>query len=449
MTKGLLKKRRLRAVITACLAFFLLFAFGSAAGAREITDRDITWEVMEKLLDDEWVSSHFIDVETNAGIVTLTGPVNNLLEKERAPEVASTVKGVRAVVNRVTVRPVKCTDAQIREDIEQALLDDPAMEVYEVSIEVKDGIVTLGGTVDSWLKRELSERRAKGVGGVLEVRNRITVEYKARRPDRDIEEEVKARLQWDVWLNDAIITVDVKDGKVRLRGSVGSAAKKERAYEDAWIAGVSLVNQQGLKINRFLTDKFQRVEKYGVKSDSEVEEALRDAFMHDPRVSPFTPGIAVDDGMVTLSRVVGSMKAKKAAEEDARNTVGAWWVRNHLQVPQDIEPDDNEIARRVREALAQDPNIEQHEVAVTVRNATVYLSGTVDTAFEKSRAEEVVSGIEGVVKIENNLEVFKGWRWEVKNKRVIQQDFLSSLWRDPFIESDRADMMGMDGIAFL
>jgi osmotically-inducible protein OsmY len=442
MTKGLLKKRRLRAAITACLALFLFFSLNSAAGAREITDRDITWEVMEKLIEDEWVSSHLIDVETNAGIVTLTGPVNNLLEKERAPEVASTVKGVRAVVNRVTVRPVKRTDAQICKDIEQALLDDPATEIYEVSIEVKDGIVTLGGTVDSWLKRELYERRAKGVGGVLEVRNRITVEYKAQRADRDIEEEVKARLRWDVWLNDAIITVDVTDGKVRLRGSVGSAEEKERVYGDAWIAGVSSVDQGGLKVNRLLRDRLRRVEKYAAKSDSEVEEALRDAFMHDPRVSSFSPGIAVDDGMVTLSGLVGNLKAKKAAEEDARNTVGARMVRNHLQVPHDVELGDNEIASLVREALARDPYIERHEITVTAGNATVYLMGTVDTAFEKFRAEEVVSGIEGVVEIENNLEVYKSWQWEAKNDRVIQQDFLSSLWRDPFTESDQADVTG-------
>jgi osmotically-inducible protein OsmY len=447
MTRGLLKTRRLRAVITAWLAFLLFFALGSAIGATEITDREITWEVMEELIEDEWVSSHFIDVETNAGIVTLTGPVNNLLEKERAAEVASTVKGVRAVVNRVTVRPVKRSDAQIREDIEQALLDDPATEVYEVSIEVKDGIVTLGGTVDSWLKRDLSERRAKGVRGLMEVRNRITVEYKARRPDREIEEEVKARLRWDVWLDDALITVDVEDGKVMLSGSVGSAAEKERACEDAWIAGVSSVNHRGLKVSRLLRDKLHRVEKYSGKSDNEVEKALRDAFLYDPRVSPFTPRIEIDDGRVTLSGVVGNLKAKKAAEEDARNTVGVWRVRNHLQVHQEVELSDNEIARRVREALSRDPYIERHEVTVTVTNARVYLMGMVDTAFEKSRAEDVVSGIEGVVEIENNLKVYKGWRWEAKNDWAIQQDFLSFIWRDPFIESDQADVTGMDGIA--
>jgi hypothetical protein len=69
----LLRTRRLRAVITAWLGLFFFFGLGSAIEAEEITDRDITWEVMEKLLEDEWVSSHFIDVETNAGIETLAG----------------------------------------------------------------------------------------------------------------------------------------------------------------------------------------------------------------------------------------------------------------------------------------------------------------------------------------------------------------------------------------
>jgi len=128
--------------------------------------------------------------------------------------------------------------------------------------------------------------------------------------------------------------------------------------------------------------------------------------------------------------------------------VGAWKVQNHLQVHQERELGDHEIARRAREALALDPYIERHGVTVTVRNATVYLTGTVDTALEKSRAEEVVSGIEGVVEIENWIEVYKGWRWDAKNDRVIQRDFLSSPWRDPFIESGQADVTGLDGTAF-
>jgi osmotically-inducible protein OsmY len=449
MTRRLLRTRPLRAVITALPAFFLFFALSPAVGAREITDRDITWEVMEGLIEDQWVSSDLLDVETNAGIVTLTGPVNNLLEKERALEVASTVEGVRAVVDLVTVKPVKRTDAQIREHIEQALLDDPATDVYEVSVEVKDGIVTLGGTVDSWLKKELSERRAKGVGGVMEVRNRITVKYKAKRADREIAEEIKARLLWDVWLDDALINVDVENGKVTLSGSVGSAVEVERAYADSWIAGVSSVSYRGLKVNRLLRDELRRVGEYPARSDSELKEALKDALLHDPRVSPSTPRIAVDDGMVTLSGAVGNLKAKKAAEEDAQNTVGAWKVRNHLQVHHVRELGDTEIARRVSEALSLDPYLAWHEVTVTVRNARVCLMGTVDAAFEKSRAEEVVSGIEGVLEIENSIEVSKGWRWEAKNNWGIQQDFLGSLWRDPFIGSDRADVTGMDPVAAL
>jgi len=58
-----------------------------------------------------------------------------------------------------------------------------------------------------------------------------------------------------VWLSDALITVDVEDGKFTLSGSVGSAAEKERAYGDAWIAGVSSVNHGGLMANRLLRDR--------------------------------------------------------------------------------------------------------------------------------------------------------------------------------------------------
>jgi len=56
--------------------------FLSHAGA--VTDREITWEVMARLIEDEWVGSHFIEVETEGGIVTLSGPVEDLLSKRRA-----------------------------------------------------------------------------------------------------------------------------------------------------------------------------------------------------------------------------------------------------------------------------------------------------------------------------------------------------------------------------
>jgi osmotically-inducible protein OsmY len=68
------------------------------------------------LLNDSGVPAYLIDVSTRDGIVTLSGWVDSLLAKERASEIAATIKGVRAVVNRIAITTVR-PDEEILEDV--------------------------------------------------------------------------------------------------------------------------------------------------------------------------------------------------------------------------------------------------------------------------------------------------------------------------------------------
>ena len=89
-------------------------AFAGLVAAREIKDIDITLAIERQLQKDEGVPAHLIDVRTKDGIVTLSGPVENLLARERAPEIAATIKGVRSVINFIDVLSIIRSDAQIR-----------------------------------------------------------------------------------------------------------------------------------------------------------------------------------------------------------------------------------------------------------------------------------------------------------------------------------------------
>jgi hypothetical protein len=95
--------------------------FPCALQVIEVNDNTIMWEVMAELIEEESVDAHFIDVVVNKEIVTLTGSVDNLPAKERATEVVETVKGVRAVVSLIEVKPVFRDDEQIKEDVQHAL----------------------------------------------------------------------------------------------------------------------------------------------------------------------------------------------------------------------------------------------------------------------------------------------------------------------------------------
>ena len=94
-------------------------------------------------------------------------------------------------------------------------------------------------------------RIAKGVKGVKEVRNDLTINYLSKRTDPEIAAEIKTRLQWDIWMNGDLIHLVVENGNVTLTGTLGSAIGKSRAFDDAWVNGVTSVNDSGLKIMPF------------------------------------------------------------------------------------------------------------------------------------------------------------------------------------------------------
>ena len=110
-----------------------------------------------------------VDVSTSQGIVTLSGSVDNLLAKERAVKIAESIRGVRGVIDRITVTPVSRPDADIRKDILTALLQDPATESYQVAVSVQDAVATLTGSVGSYAEKQLAARIAQwsqgGQGG--------------------------------------------------------------------------------------------------------------------------------------------------------------------------------------------------------------------------------------------------------------------------------------------
>jgi osmotically-inducible protein OsmY len=121
-----------------CLLYNLLSAPVPAAEQR-LDDKTITLAVETELAGDPQISAPLIDVQTTEGVVVLSGFVDHLLARERAQQQAERIKGVRAVVNNLTVKPLRRADAEILGDVKQAFLHDAATDSYEVLVQVKDG----------------------------------------------------------------------------------------------------------------------------------------------------------------------------------------------------------------------------------------------------------------------------------------------------------------------
>lgn len=394
--------------IALVLAVCLVVPVPSAMGAVDVTDMEITDAVENEMMFDQAVPLAPIDVSTESGIVTLSGNVTNLLAKRRAGRLAETVTGVRSVINQINVQPaVDRPAAEIQADIENALLMDPATESYNVDPTVADGVVTLTGTVQSWQERRLAEKVAAGVRGVTAVQNEIDVNYRTDRPDSDIRNDIQEALRWDTLVDHGLIDVTVNDGEVTLYGTVGSAAEKSRAITDAWVANVTDVDASGLAVKSWARDNLLREGKYATASDAEIRQALVDALARDPRVYSFNVQSEVEGGVVTLRGEVDNLKARRAAANVARNTVGVYSVENRLKVRTDADMDRTDVAieQDVQTALTRDPFVDRYEITVDAIGGVVNLDGAVDSYFEKSQADDIASRVDGVLAVDNNLTV--------------------------------------------
>lgn len=380
-------------------------ALQAAAEKKKITDSGITSVVERELRTEKGVSPDFIDVSTSRGIVTLSGSVDNILAKERALKIAESIRGVLGVIDRTSVTPVARPDEDIRKDIMMALLQDPATESYQVGVSVHNAVATLTGRVGSYAEKQLAARVAKGVKGIKEVHNDIAINYSAKRTDSEIAADIKARLHWDIWINGGLITPMVKDGIVTLTGKVGSAISKLRAFDDAWVNGVTTVDDSGLKVDPDIMESARGESEYAVRTDSEIKQAVQAALKLDPRVTVFTPEVNVEDGVVILGGLVGNQKAKTAAGQDANDIFGVLEVDNLLKVRPRQWPGDAEMQKQLKAALSWDPLLDSSTIDAAVINRIAYLSGAVEAGFQKAEAQDVASRIKGVVEIRNHLKV--------------------------------------------
>lgn len=437
---------RISWLMTFSLLVSLAMAATASAARTDLTDKDISMAVDKELMLSQQVASHLVDVETEEGVVTLTGSVDSLFAKEMATRIAESVKGVVAVVNRIMVRPVSRTDREIENDVTEALVLDPAADSYELEVAVENGVVTLSGTVESWTEEKLSMDVAKSVLGVREVKDDIVMKYDPNRPDQEIEAEVAQRLKRDPFVNDQMIVVNVKDHVVTLSGSVGSAADKRQAKSDAWVAGVKEVKGDDLKVEWWLRDDMKR-RKFTARTDTEVKEAIEKALVYDPRTLSFKIDVDVNDGVAVLEGRVDNLKARRAAEMDARNTIGVWNVLNFIKVRNEEIPSDRDIAERIRQAFTRDYLLNRFDFAVSVFNQKAYLYGTVDTELEKERAHDVASKVFGVAAVANNIRVDDTWIW--KSDYAIKNDVEDEFFWSPFVDGEDISVNVTEGMVTL
>lgn len=140
------------------------------------SDEDIRGRVENVLNWNPTIDASRIDVATVNGVVKLTGAVDSCWQKKRAGYLASNVSGVIDVSNLLKVEPLaRTTDEDIKRDIEESLARNAYVDPGNVEVRVRDGVVTLSGTVDDYLAYRTAEDIANYTSGVIEVNNDLVI----------------------------------------------------------------------------------------------------------------------------------------------------------------------------------------------------------------------------------------------------------------------------------
>lgn len=415
--------------------------------AAPLNDNQILAAIERDLQFDDAVSQDMVNVSVDAGVVTLSGSTHTLFGKRRAQRLAASLKGVRAVVNRIRVLSDGRDDELIAADIHAGLEDDPMIDRSELVTEVEHGVVTLSGFTESYAAKQWVGKLVADVRGVTGVDNQLTIRVRELRPDGDIRPEIIRRFQLSPFLAEGLIEVEVDDGQVTLTGTVGSLAEKSVATMLSWVVGVKNVNASQIQVLPLLDQHGRRDKFTALRNDVQVRRAVQDALLYDPRVPQAEVEVRVQDGMVTLLGDVSRLTAKRAAEEDANNTLGVRGVSNLLNVKPEESQTDSQISDRAQQALDRDAQLLGQGVKAVSHGGKVLLSGSVGSFFERRRAELVVSNVPGVLEIDNQLTV--ATNWQPKPDDEIKNDLLRRFRWSPWLENEQVTVSVDDGIVTL
>jgi osmotically-inducible protein OsmY len=115
-------------------------------------DKTLISKIEKKLDQYPLINATDIKVAVNGGMVTLEGYIDAFWKYIRVRDLCNDVIGVLGVINNLIVLPRKKIDTTIVENILNALERNLVVDSNSLAVSVKDGTVTLSGSVDSWIE---------------------------------------------------------------------------------------------------------------------------------------------------------------------------------------------------------------------------------------------------------------------------------------------------------
>lgn len=270
------RKLALASSIALLISTVLIPSAFAASTAQEITDARQEAQIWTTYALSPYLRAHDLSVTVLNGKATLTGKVEEDVNKDLAKQIALGVNGITDVDNQIIVesdmkpraRPTERSygdmvdDASITSAVKAKLLWNKNTDGLDINVDTRWARVTLTGTANTEQSKELAGQLSLNTRGVRSVSNQLVVDGKApaKSPgaaaqagedisDSWITTKVKSTFMFSSNVTSSDISVTTTDGVVALSGKVDSGAERALAVELAKnIRGVKEVTTRDLTL---------------------------------------------------------------------------------------------------------------------------------------------------------------------------------------------------------
>jgi osmotically-inducible protein OsmY len=213
--------------------------------------------------------------------------------------------------------------------------------------------------------------------------------------DEELVRLVKDELRRDPEVDAAAIAVAGSDGRVTLRGTVGSDREKRAAGKaGANVFGVVVVDN-ALEVASLNARR---------REDAELRAGVLEALMLDTAV-PESVDVKVEDGFVTLTGTANWQYEREAAEVVAGSIGGARDVGNEIELVRPTSPDVSEVKERIARALWGKGAAESDQLRISASAGKVTITGSVRSWSQHDDAVAAAWATPGVTELEDRIAV--------------------------------------------
>jgi osmotically-inducible protein OsmY len=144
-----------------------------------------------------------------------------------------------------------------------------------------------------------------------------------------------------------------------------------------------------------------------MSNDTQLRHDIEAELDWDPRFDARQIGVAVKNGVVSLTGYVSSYAERCAAESAAQSVAGVKALANDIaiELPSTAQRTDAEIAEAALAALNSNVSVPAGDIKLIVRDGWLTLEGQVKMWYQKSAAEFALSGLHGIKGISNNIAI--------------------------------------------